>query len=59
MANLEDAVTAFVTRDTAEQDAILRSVGVDTVVADRCLGALRGNAPERYDALVAFGGVLS
>lgn len=59
MANLQDAVTAFLTRDTQEQDEILRRVGIDTVVADQCLGALRGMAPDRYDALVAFGGVLS
>lgn len=59
MANLDAAVTAFLTFDTRKQDEILRVVGIDTEVADRCIGALRGMAPERYDALVAFGGVLS
>lgn len=53
MANLNDAVLAFVTLDTAKQDEVLRRVGLETTVGDRLLGALR-NVPERFDALVAF-----
>lgn len=57
MANLEAAISAFVTYDTRKQDEVLRRVGLETAVGDRLLGALRGNAPERYDALVAFSGL--
>jgi hypothetical protein len=48
---VDSAVSQFTQLDTRDQRKVLRRVGEDTETADRLLGALAGNYPDRYRAL--------
>ena len=46
-----DVLRTFATLDTSRQVTILHRVGLETDAADKVLGHLAGNHPDRYDAL--------
>lgn len=50
------AIDQFTRLDTRDQAKVLKRVGEDTETADRMLGALRGNYPDRWQALATLMG---
>jgi hypothetical protein len=49
-----NVLDSFAMLDTADQAAALRAAGLETEAADRALGHVRANYPDRAAALLAM-----
>lgn len=56
VSDIERAKVLFAGRDTAEQERIVRRIGLETETADAVIGYLRTMHPDRYAALMTLTG---